>query len=89
MQNKQTELVHKQIKDLENVNKALKENQDKLQKQYEEDVRNIRMEYDEKITELYKLRKETQIKIIRDTRKDPTNLTNKITEVFGIPVENN
>lgn len=84
---KQSELFHKQLKEIEKTNEQLKINQENLQKKYEEDIQNIMNDYNQKIDKLYIIRKNSQIKIINDTKENPLSLTKKIEDTFGIPSE--
>jgi LPS O-antigen subunit length determinant protein (WzzB/FepE family) len=84
---KQSELFHKQLKELEVVNQQLKIRQDILENTYKVELDTIKKEYDQKIVDLANMKKNNELKIIKEAKEKPETLTTKIENMFGIPVE--
>jgi len=83
---KQSEQFHKQLEILENLNKELERKQALLEMNYKKEIKEIKNEYDIKLDELSKFKKNTQIKIIKDASKDPASVAKMLEELYGIPV---
>ena len=84
--NEQSTQFHKQLADIEKVNREWREAEDKLNLEHQKELKDIRAEYDEKINNVNVQRIIIQTQIVKEAKADPTSLTKKVTEVFGIPV---
>ncbi len=84
--NNQGTSFKKQINELEALNQELKAKQEILNEKHKEEVARIENDYQEN---LKAITKETKVKkdiIIREAKRDPTTLTKRVTQTFGIPV---
>lgn len=82
---KQSESFSKQLIEIETVNKSWRDKQDLLNKNYDEQIKLIKEQYKVDLEKITKQQKLNQVQLVKDTEKDPTVLTTKVTEVFGIP----
>jgi len=76
----------KDIAELLEINSQYNLKLTRLQKEHEDRVKQIEQDYQKKIDDLSKKQVVSRKKIIDDAQKDPKSLTDKITDVFGIPL---
>ncbi len=84
--NKQSEQFHKQLENIEKINKEWREAENKLNIEHQKQLNDIRVEYDEKISKINSQRIIIQTQIVKEAKADPTSLTKKVSDIFGIPV---
>jgi predicted PurR-regulated permease PerM len=70
---------------LEKINEEEKKKNSALEESYKKDLTKIENDYQNKINDLSKKSVTNRKKIVVDAKKDPTSLTAKVTQVFGIP----
>jgi ABC-type bacteriocin/lantibiotic exporter with double-glycine peptidase domain len=83
----QSESFKKQINDINKINDTRFKAQEQLLKEYDEKYRLINENYQIKLDEIASKQKKTQVKIVEEAKKDPTTLTNKVKDMWGIPVQ--
>ena len=76
-----------QISDLRSLQEQEREERQRLMQEYIDELHRIEREYKTELERIAALRTNTQDDIIRDFERDPTTLTEAVTNVFGIPVE--
>jgi hypothetical protein len=84
--NEQSTQFHKQLENIEKVNKEWREAENKLNIAHQKELNAIRIEYDKKINNINSQRVIIQTQIVKEAKADPTTLTKKVSETFGIPV---
>jgi len=84
--NAQAKEHKQQIDELEKLNNARWEQQNLLNESYKKDVARIEKSYNEALQNITEERKKYQNKIVLDAKKDPTTLTTKVKDTFGIPI---
>lgn len=84
--NEQSSQFHKQLADIEKANETWRIANEKLNMQYKKELELIKKDYEEKINNIEVKRIIIQTQIIKEAKADPTTLTKKLTETFGIPV---
>ena len=83
----QSESFKKQINEINKINDDRFKQQEALIKAYDEKIRLIDQEYKTSLAEIAAKQRKLQTKIVADAQKDPTTLTTKVKDTFGIPVK--
>jgi predicted negative regulator of RcsB-dependent stress response len=74
----------KQIDEIEKTNQDWQNKQNELNKNYEKEIQRIETEYRTELDKITKRQRSNQVKIIDEAKKDPSTLTKKLEDVFGI-----
>lgn len=83
--NVQSEAHLKEIKALEDINKAKDKRLRELSEKYKSDVKRLEEEYASLLEKIKKESTRRRKKIVKEAYRDPTTLTDAITETFSIP----
>lgn len=83
----QTESFKKQINDINKINNDRFKQQEAILKAYDEKIQLIDQQYKISLAEITAKQRKLQAKIVVDAQKDPTTLTTKVRETFGIPIK--
>jgi predicted RND superfamily exporter protein len=84
--NSQSKAFKKQINILEATNKELREKQEILNEKHKEEMARVEKDYQNNLNTIIKNAKTSKNIIVKEARRDPTTLTDRITQTFGIPV---
>jgi cell division protein FtsB len=91
MKNYSEQLVdhEKELRDLEKQQEEYKNIQNQMQLNFIKKMDELDKKYEAKFSEINSKRLLSKKTLIEEAKKDPTSLTSKVTEVFGIPEANN
>lgn len=83
--NEQAQSFKKQINDIQAINDQRFKAQEQLLKEYDEKYRLINEKYQTKLNQIALNQRKSQTKIIEEAKEDPTTLTTRVKDVWGIP----
>lgn len=87
--NSQSTAYKKQINELEATNQELRAQQEILNSKHKEEMIRVEKNYQENLKLITQKAKTEKDIIIKEAKKDPTTLTDRVTKTFGIPVVKN
>jgi len=76
----------KTVADLEKENARFVQKQEEINKKHTEEIQRIESDYHKSLAVLQRQRAQTRSQLGEEAKKNPTVLTDKITEFFNIPV---
>lgn len=83
----QSESFKKQINEINKINDERFKQQEALLKAYDVKIQLIDQQYKTSLAEIAAKQRRLQTQIVVDAQKDPTTLTSKVKDTFGIPVK--
>lgn len=82
----QAESFDKELRAVERVNKEWHAKQEALNEEHKEKMACIEKDYKKGLESISIRQEKRQTKIVKEARRDPTTLTQRVYEVFGIPI---